>query len=112
VRKGRGALRSELRGEVETEDGVLVIGRILVHHRLMAQEEVRGVVEEVHNDYPFIVHRIERCTGASISKRPGSLSPVPVRNTAGTGLNAGFRPSLIAPVVLEASTPSHATRIV
>jgi hypothetical protein len=28
VRTGRGALRSELRGEVETEDGVLVIGRI------------------------------------------------------------------------------------
>jgi hypothetical protein len=44
---------SELRGEVETEEGVLLIRRILVHHRLMAQEELRGVVEAVHNDYPL-----------------------------------------------------------
>lgn len=39
--------------QVETEDGVLVIGRILLHHRLMVREEVRGVAEAVHNDYPL-----------------------------------------------------------
>jgi uncharacterized OsmC-like protein len=53
VKTGRGALLSDVRGEVETEDGVLVIRRISVHHRLMAQEEVRDVIEAVHKQYPL-----------------------------------------------------------
>jgi hypothetical protein len=40
-----------VRGVVETEDGILVIRRILVHHRLTASEDVRKVVEEVHRSY-------------------------------------------------------------
>lgn len=44
---------SEVRGEVETDDGVLVIRRIFVRHRLVASEDVRSVVEEVHNAYPM-----------------------------------------------------------
>jgi hypothetical protein len=43
----------------------------------MAQEEVRGVVEAVHNDYPSIVHRIERCTGVSISNVLGACPRSP-----------------------------------
>ena len=46
-----GRLTGEITGEVETEDGVLVIRRIHVEMRLVAAEEVRPVVERVHNSY-------------------------------------------------------------
>lgn len=38
----------EATGEVETEEGVLVIRRIHVHYRLAAPEAVRDTVERVH----------------------------------------------------------------
>lgn len=38
---------------METEDGVLVIRRILVRHRLAVPGDLRGMVEEVHRDYPL-----------------------------------------------------------
>ena len=44
-----------MRGEVEQEDGVLVIRRIHVRYRLQAGEEHRETVERVHG-----FHR-ERC---------------------------------------------------
>jgi uncharacterized OsmC-like protein len=44
-----------VRGEVEKEDGVLVIRRIHVRYRLVADEECRDAVERVH-----AFHR-ERC---------------------------------------------------
>ena len=46
-----GRLTGEITGEVETEDGVLVIRRIHVAMRLIAPEEVKPVVERVHEIY-------------------------------------------------------------
>jgi uncharacterized OsmC-like protein len=47
----KGKLRAEVTGEVETEDGVLVIKRIHVAMRLAAGEDVRATVERVHGMY-------------------------------------------------------------
>jgi hypothetical protein len=44
-------LTGEITGEVETEDGVLIIRRIHVEMRLMAPEDARPVVERVHQIY-------------------------------------------------------------
>jgi uncharacterized OsmC-like protein len=46
-----GKLSAEVTGEVETEDGVLVIRRIHVALRLAASEDVRATVERVHGMY-------------------------------------------------------------
>ena len=46
-----GRLRAEVTGEVEQEDGVLVIRRIHVAMRLVAGEDVRESVERVHGFY-------------------------------------------------------------
>ena len=46
-----GRLTGEITGEVETEDGVLVIRRIHVEMRLVAPEDARTVVERVHEIY-------------------------------------------------------------
>jgi uncharacterized OsmC-like protein len=47
-----GRLTAEVRGEVETsDDGVLIIRRIHVSHRIAAAEEKRGTVERVHAIY-------------------------------------------------------------
>ena len=46
-----GRLTGEITGEVETEDGVLVIRRIHLSMRLIASEEVKAVVERVHEMY-------------------------------------------------------------
>lgn len=59
-----------MRGEVETEDGVLVIRRILVHHRLAASEDVRNTVEEVHLTYSMhcpLYRTLHRCIDFTIS---------------------------------------------
>ena len=59
-----------MRGEVEAEDGVLVIRRIFVHHRLAASENLRSVVEEVHNAYPMrcpLYRTLHRCINFKIS---------------------------------------------
>ncbi|MCI0402379.1 MAG: OsmC family protein [Acidobacteria bacterium] len=48
---GEGRLTAEVRGEVESEDGVLVIRRIHVSHRLRAPESVRATVERLHGVY-------------------------------------------------------------
>ncbi len=46
-----GRLTADVTGEVETEDGVLVIRRIHVAMRLAALEQSRDVVERVHGLY-------------------------------------------------------------
>ncbi len=55
---------------METEDGVLVIRRIFVHHRLVAPEDVRNTVEEVHRTYPMhcpLYRTLHRCIEFKIS---------------------------------------------
>jgi hypothetical protein len=44
-------LTAQVRGEVELEDGVLVIRRIHVAMRLIAPEEKRPTIERVHGIY-------------------------------------------------------------
>ena len=44
-------LTAEVTGEVETEEGVLVIRRIHVAMRLVAPEQLRETVERVHGVY-------------------------------------------------------------
>ena len=44
-------LSADVRGEVELEDGVLVIRRIHVAMCLIAQEEKRATIERVHGIY-------------------------------------------------------------
>jgi len=46
-----GKLVGEVTGEVETEEGVLVIRRIHLAMRLAAPEQVRETVERVHGLY-------------------------------------------------------------
>jgi uncharacterized OsmC-like protein len=46
-----GRLTANVTGEVETEDGVLVIKRILVHMRLAAPAGQREIVDRVHGLY-------------------------------------------------------------
>jgi uncharacterized OsmC-like protein len=48
-----GRLIAEAIGEVETEEGVLVIRRIHVAMRLVAPPEVRETVDRVHGLYPM-----------------------------------------------------------
>ena len=70
VKTGRGALTSNVRGEVETEKGILVIRRILVHHRLHAPEDVRNTVEEVHKTYAMhcpLYRTLHRCIEFKVS---------------------------------------------
>jgi uncharacterized OsmC-like protein len=48
-----GKLTAEVTGEVEEEDGVLVIRSIHVSMRLAAPEDTREKVERVHAVYPM-----------------------------------------------------------
>lgn len=43
-----GRLTADVRGEVESEDGVLIIRRIHVDMKLRAREDARETVERVH----------------------------------------------------------------
>jgi len=47
----QGRLSADVTGEVEQEDGVLVIRRVHVAMRLVAPESVRETVERVHGIY-------------------------------------------------------------
>ena len=53
VDASNGKLTAEVTGEVEQEDGVLVIRRIHVAMKLAAPETVRPTVERVHGIYPM-----------------------------------------------------------
>ena len=49
-----GKLVAEARGEIETEDGVLVIRRIHVDFTLMTSQELGEIVERAHS---FYIHK-------------------------------------------------------
>lgn len=51
INASEGRLTADVRGEIEAEDGVLVIRRIHVDFVLQAAEETRAVVERVHSFY-------------------------------------------------------------
>jgi uncharacterized OsmC-like protein len=51
VDASNGRLTGDITGEVETEDGVLVIRRIHIAMRLKAPEQVKETVERVHGTY-------------------------------------------------------------
>ncbi len=46
-----GKLTADVTGEVEKEEGVLVVRRIHVHMRLQAAEDCRETIERVHGMY-------------------------------------------------------------
>ncbi|MGA9510165.1 MAG: OsmC family protein [Candidatus Sulfotelmatobacter sp.] len=46
-----GRLRAEVRGEIESDQGVLVIRRVHVHYLLDGAEQTRETVERVHGVY-------------------------------------------------------------
>lgn len=46
-----GKLTADVKGEVETEENVLVVRRIHVHMRLSAPPEAKETVERVHGVY-------------------------------------------------------------
>ena len=46
-----GRLTADVKGEVESEDGVLVIRRIHVAMRLIAPQDVKATAERVHGIY-------------------------------------------------------------
>jgi uncharacterized OsmC-like protein len=48
-----GKLTADVTGEVETEEGVLVIRRIHVSMRLVAPEQARETIERLHGLYPL-----------------------------------------------------------
>jgi uncharacterized OsmC-like protein len=43
-----GRLKADVRGEIESDDGVLVIRRIHINFKLRAVEDLSDVVERVH----------------------------------------------------------------
>jgi uncharacterized OsmC-like protein len=48
INASEGRLSADVRGEIETDDGVLVIRRIHVAFKLRAEEAAREAVERVH----------------------------------------------------------------
>ena len=44
-----GRLTADIRGEIESDDGVLVIRRIHIEMQLQASEDMRETVERVHS---------------------------------------------------------------
>jgi len=79
-----GKLIAEVRGEVETEDGVLVIRRIHVAMEIVAPEESRATIERVHGIYAMNcpLYRTFRKTldlSSSVTiVRPEGAAPAPV----------------------------------
>ena len=68
-----------MRGEVETEEGVLIIRRILVHHRLAASEDARDTIEDVHRTYPMqcpLYRTLHRCIEFKLSYELAPASDV------------------------------------
>lgn len=47
----QGRLTADVRGEIESEDGVLIIRRVHVQFRLRAPDDVRETVDRVHGVY-------------------------------------------------------------
>ena len=62
-----GKLTADVTGEVETEEGVLIIRRIHVAMRLVASEDVKETVDRVHGLYAMRCLCTARCTRRSNS---------------------------------------------
>ncbi|HJY87107.1 MAG TPA: OsmC family protein [Candidatus Acidoferrales bacterium] len=75
-----GRLTAEVTGEVEKEEGVLVIRRIHVALRLAAPEEVKETVERVHGMYAMrcplyrTLHKAIELTSSYTLVAPASAS--------------------------------------
>jgi uncharacterized OsmC-like protein len=73
-----GKLVAEVTGEVETEEGVLVIRRIHVAMRLVAPEQSRETVERVHGLYAMrcplyrTLHNAIRLTSSFTLEKPAA----------------------------------------
>ena len=71
-----GKLVGEVTGEVETEEGVLVIRRIHLAMRLVAPDESLGTVERVHGIYAMrcplyrTLHKMIQLTSSFTLERP------------------------------------------
>ena len=72
-----GKLVADVTGEVESEDGVLVIRRIHVAMKLNAPEDVRETVERVHGMYAMrcplyrTLHKTIQLTSSFTLEKPG-----------------------------------------
>ena len=65
-----GRLTADVTGEVETEDGVLVIRRIHVAMLLKAPDVMRATVDRVHSMYPMrcpLYHTLHQAIALSSS---------------------------------------------
>jgi uncharacterized OsmC-like protein len=75
-----GKLTADVTGEVETEDGVLVIRRIHVAMRLVASEDVKETVDRVHGLYAMncplyrTLHKAMQLTSSFEVVAPGAAS--------------------------------------
>jgi uncharacterized OsmC-like protein len=72
-----GRLTAEVTGEVETEDGVLVIRRIHVHMKLAGAAEHREAVERVHGFYAMRCPLYRTLHGAIALTSTFELLPAP-----------------------------------
>lgn len=77
AREGR--LSAQVRGEVETEDRVLILKRIHVAFRLVAPEDARATVERVHGVfarncpvYRSLIEAIEITSSVELVSEPAS----------------------------------------
>jgi uncharacterized OsmC-like protein len=85
-----GRLTAEVTGEVETEEGVLVIRRIHVAMRLVAPEQRRETVERVHGVY------VMRCPLYRTLHKAIQLTSSCALVTPETSLEAGVIPPAAA----------------
>ena len=72
IKASEGHLGADVHGEVEKEEGVLVIRRIHVVYRLKADEEKRDTVERVHAmhaDKCPVYRTLHRCIDISTEYR-------------------------------------------
>lgn len=75
-----GKLTADVTGEVETEEGVLVIRRIHVAMRLVASEDVKETVDRVHGLYAMncplyrTLHKAIQLTSSFEVVAPGAAS--------------------------------------
>ena len=77
-------LTAEVRGEVEAEDGVLVIRRIHVAMRLIAPENAREIVDRVHGIYAMrcpLYRTLHRAIALSSSVEMLASNPEMPRNS-------------------------------
>jgi hypothetical protein len=90
-----GTLIGEVTGEVEAEEGVLVVRRIHVAMQLLAQEESREIVDRVHGIYAM------RCLLIARSTTQSSFRPLTHWSLACLIWNACIRIARIAELIVK-----------